>query len=95
MLPFMIGCKVPEDDAAWQVLMTLKDIVELVMAPVHTEETVGYKESKISEHRYRYLNVFPEEKSKPKHHFLEHYSWLTTAFGPLVVLWTMRFEETF
>lgn len=62
MLPFMIGCKVPEDDAAWQVLMTLKDIVELVMAPVHTKETVGYKESKISEHRYRYLNVFPEEK---------------------------------
>ncbi len=36
--------------------------------------------------------MFPEEKLKPKHHFLEHYPWLTTAFGPLVALWTMRFE---
>ncbi|XP_026099560.1 uncharacterized protein LOC113070477 [Carassius auratus] len=92
MLPFMIGNKVPEEDSAWQVLMTLKDVVELVMAPVYTDETLGYMESKISEHRYRYLDLFPEEKLRPKHHFLEHYPWLTTAFGPLVFLWTMRFE---
>lgn len=91
MLPFMIGDKVP-DDPAWQVLMTLKEVVELAMAPVHTKETIGYMDSKISEHRYRYLSVFPDEKLKPKHHFLEHYPWLTTAFGPLVFLWTMRFE---
>lgn len=86
----MIDDKVPEENTAWQVLMTLKDVVELVMAPVHTDETLGYMESKISEHRYRYLDVFPEEKLK--HHFLEHYPWLTTAFGPLVLLWTMRFK---
>lgn len=92
MLPFMIGDKVSADDTAWQVLMTLKDIVELLMAPVHTDEMLGYMESKISEHRYRYLNVFPEEKLRPNHHFLDHYPWLTTAFGPLVFLWTMRFE---
>ena len=88
----MIGDKVPEDDRAWHVLMTLKYVVELVMAPYHTVETLGYLESKISEHRYRYLDVFPEEKLKPKHHFLEHYPRLTTAFGLLVALWTMRFE---
>lgn len=88
----MIGDRIPEDDSAWQVLMTLKDIVELVMAPVHTNESIGYLESKISEHRYRYLNVFPNQTVKPKHHFLEHYPSLTTAFGPLVALWTMCFE---
>ena len=92
LLPLVIGDKVPEDDAVWQVLMNLKDVVELVMAPVHTDETLGYMNSKISEHRFRYLDVFPEEKLKPKHHFLEHYPWLLTAFGHLVALWTMRFE---
>nr|XP_020474258.1 uncharacterized protein LOC109970793 [Monopterus albus] len=92
MLPFMIGDRVPEDDKAWEVLMTLKDVVELVMAPVHTDETLGYMESKISEHRHRYLDVFPSSKLTPKHHFLEHYPQLTTMFGPLVALWTMRFE---
>lgn len=89
MLPLII---IPEDDQAWQVLMTLKDVVELVIAPVHTDETLGYMESKISEHHYRYLNVFSGEKLKPKHHFLEHYPLLTAAFDPLMTLWTMRFE---
>lgn len=37
LLPLIIGLKVPEDDEVWQMLMTLKDIVEPVMAPVHTE----------------------------------------------------------
>lgn len=92
MLPFMVGRKVPEDDLVWQVIMTLKDIVELVMAPVHTHYTIGYLESKIGEHRHRFLEVFPEERFIPKHHFLEHYPWLITAFGPVVALWTMRFE---
>lgn len=72
--------------------MTLKDAVELVMAPFHTNETIGYMLRKISEHRYRYLQVFPEEKLKPKHHFPEHYPWLTTAFRTLVNFWTIRFK---
>lgn len=92
MMPLMIGDKVPEDKPAWEVLMNLKDVVELVMAPLHTDETIGYMHSKISEHRYRYFEVFPEEKVRPKHHFLEHYPWLTTVYGPLVHFWTMRFE---
>lgn len=65
--------------------MTLKDVVELVMAPAHTDETVGYMESKISEHCSRYLKTFSAEKLKPKHRFLEHYPWLTTAFGHLLI----------
>ncbi|KAL2093349.1 hypothetical protein ACEWY4_010661 [Coilia grayii] len=92
LLPFMVGRKVPEDDLVWQVIMTLKEVVELVMAPVHTDYTIGCLESKIGEHRHRFLEVFPEEKIIPKHHFLEHYPWLITAFGPVVALWTMRFE---
>ncbi|KAL6467083.1 hypothetical protein MHYP_G00248870 [Metynnis hypsauchen] len=92
MLAFMVGEKIPQDDKVWQLLMTMKDIVELVMAPVHTDESIGYLDSKIGEHRYRFLEVFTHEKLIPKHHFLEHYPWLITAFGPLVALWTMRFE---
>ncbi|XP_036973983.1 uncharacterized protein LOC119030471 [Acanthopagrus latus] len=92
MIPLMIGDKVPEDEPAWEVLMTLKDVVELVMAPLHTDETIGYMQSKISEHCYRFLEVFPEETVRPKHHFHEHYPWLTTVYGPPVHFWTMRFE---
>lgn len=92
LLPLIVGSRVPEGDSAWQVLLTLKDIVELVVAPVHTVESIAYLDFKISEHRDRFLEVFPEQKLIPKHHFLEHYPALIDKYGPLVGVWTMRFE---
>lgn len=73
MLQFLIGHVVPEGEPAWQVLMDLKDIVELVVSPVHTDESISYPEMKISEHRQRHQELFPNVKLLPKHHFLEHY----------------------
>lgn len=32
------------------------------------------------------------QRFSPKHHFVEHYPTLIRCFGPLVHLWTMRFE---
>lgn len=92
LLPFIIGFKVPESEPAWHLLMDLKDIAELVISPFHTDDTIQYLDTKISEHSHRYLQVFPETKLLPKHHYLEHYPQLIKAFGPLVALWTMRFE---
>ena len=74
------------------MILDLKDIAELVVAPVHSLETIAYLECKISEHRQRYQELFPEQKLLPKHHFLEHYPEMIKCFGPLVSLWTMRFE---
>lgn len=91
-LPFVIGYIVPEDEPAWLVILDLKDIVELVVAPVHTDETVAYLEAKIYDHRQRYFELFPHVKLLPKHHYLEHYPQMIRCFGPLVALWTMRFE---
>lgn len=50
-LPLLIGPLVPEDDPAWLVLMDLKDITELVVAPVHSDDSLAFLESKIIEHR--------------------------------------------
>lgn len=87
----MMGSKVPEQEEAWQLIMTLKD-VELAMSPTHTDESIGYFDSLIAENRSRFKSVFMHEKVIPKHHFVEHYPQLIKAFGPLVSLWTMRFE---
>ena len=92
LLSFIIGATVPLNDPAWHVLMILKDITELVVAPIHTEESICYLDTLISEHRHRLLEVFPDQKLIPKHHFLEHYPDLIRGYGPLVSLWTMRFE---
>lgn len=92
LLPFIIGAKVPFSDPAWQVLMTLKDITELVVSPIHTEDSISYLDTLISEHRHRLLEVFPDFRLTPKFHFLEHYPDMIKCFGPLVCVWTMRFE---
>lgn len=71
--PFVIGQILPDGEPAWQVILDLKDIVELVVAPVQAEETIAYLEGRIYDHRQRYLELFPHIKLLPKHHYLEHY----------------------
>lgn len=92
LLPFLIGHCVPEGDDTWEILMLLKDIIELAVAPRHTEETLHFMECKITEHRRLLQSTFPGFKLKPKHHYLEHYPYLVRKFGPLCDVWTMRFE---
>lgn len=36
--------------------------------------------------------LFPDKKFEPKHHYVEHYPELIAEFGPLLFMWTMRFE---
>lgn len=62
------------------------------MAPVHSDDSLAFLESKILEHRQRYKELFPDIKLLPKHHFLEHYPQMVRLFGPLVVQCTMHFE---
>lgn len=92
MLPLLIGSVVPEEDGAWTVLMDLKEVVELSLCPEFTEESIQYLQSKIQDHREMLKEVFPDFKLRPKHHYIEHYPDLVRCFGPLIHLWTMRFE---
>lgn len=92
LLPLMIGNKVPERDGAWAILMDLKEITQLVLCPSFTDSSLQYLQTKIIEHRQCLKEVFPDFRIRPKHHYLEHYPDLIRQFGPLVHLWTMRFE---
>lgn len=91
-LPFLVGQLVPPDEPAWQVILDLKDMVELVVAPVHTAQSIAFLEARICDHRCRLQEVFPGIKLLRKHNFVEHYPQMIHFFGPLVVMWTMRFE---
>lgn len=66
LLPLMIGSKVQEEEQVWQLMMTLKDLVELVMSPTHTDERIGFLVSLISEHRHRFTSVLPQANLIPK-----------------------------
>lgn len=92
LLPLLIGSRVPEGDKIWEVLMELRDIVELAMSHTFTDDIIAYMAWKISGHRQLLQEVFPNFRLRPKHHYIEHYPHLIRSFGPLVHLWTMRFE---
>lgn len=90
--PLLVGQRVPAEEPAWEILTDLKDIVYLGVSPFHTEESIAYLNFKISEHRVRLQEVFPDYNLLPNHHYLENYPQLIRQFGPLVCLWTLRFE---
>lgn len=64
-LPFLNGHYILEGDNTWGTLMLLKDIVELVVAPGHTEEALNFLNCKISHATIhisrvaKYLSIFP------------------------------------
>ncbi|KAK7921877.1 hypothetical protein WMY93_008779 [Mugilogobius chulae] len=92
LLPLMIGRYIPEGDETWEVILCLKDVLELAMSTKFTEDTIDYLNIKLSEHRALLKSAFPNYKLRPKHHYLEHYPSLICVFGPLADVWTMRFE---
>ncbi|XP_071814886.1 uncharacterized protein [Apostichopus japonicus] len=92
LLPLLVGEHVPQNDMVWDVLLSLKDIVELVHSPVFTEEMITSLDAKIHDHKHQFTKAFPGKALKPKHHFIEHYTEEIKMFGPLVKVSTIRFE---
>lgn len=91
-LPLIIGHCVPEGDRTWELVLELKDLVELLSTPYFTPGLLCYLQAKISDHRQLLQTVFPENRLIPKHHFVEHYPHLIQKFGPPTECWTVRFE---
>lgn len=92
LLPLRIGHNIPEGDRSWEILMLLKDILELVVSSHFTDELIHILDCKIAERRELLQETFPNYKLRPKHHFIEHYPQMRKVFALLVNVWTMRFE---
>lgn len=94
LLPVLIGDKVQNyEDEVWQLALQLKDIVDLICAQKISLSQIAYLDILIQEYLELRKMVFPEMPLKPKHHYLRHYAALVLKFGPLMRLWTLRFES--
>ncbi|XP_072050319.1 uncharacterized protein [Amphiura filiformis] len=91
--PFMVYGLIPNtEDCVWQLVLKLKDIVEFVVSTNLQPSQVAYLEVLIHEYIADRKALFPQPL-RPKHHFLTHYAWNILMFGPLIRLWTLRFES--
>ena len=67
--------------------------MDLVCAPKISANQIAEMHIEIADYLDRRKLLFPDSSMKPKHHYLSHYASLTIKFGPLIRLWTMRFES--
>lgn len=92
MLPLMVGHCVPQHSEAWAVLLHLLDVTEYSATSLVTGELAATLADLVEEFLAAYFSLFPDATMKPKFHYLVHYPDLLMEYGPLVNVWTLRFE---
>lgn len=74
-------------------LCLLQEIVSIITAKSFTNAQVCYLKLQIEEYLEERKKLFPDIPLRPKHHYILHYPALMLRCGPLIWLWTMRFES--
>jgi hypothetical protein len=92
IIPLLIADLTDNESDVYQALLLLRSVCELIMAPSISLGQVAEMKVLIEDYIERRSCLFPDVRIRPKHHYLMHYAQLTLQFGPLVKLWTMRFE---
>jgi hypothetical protein len=90
-LGLMIGDLVPVGNEYWTLYTYLNAIVSIVTAPSIQKDCYILLETLIEEHHSTYISLFGKSL-KPKHHLMVHYPRIVQMSGPLIHLWSMRFE---
>lgn len=88
----MVGDLVPEHDPVWEIYLSLREILDIVMANTITSELTNSLDVLVSEHNSLFIDLF-KEKLKPKFHFLLHYASVMRKVGPVRHIWSMRYES--
>jgi len=81
------------EDNVWILMLYLREICSIICAPALSFGQVALLQEKINDYLSLRVKCFPSIKLRPKHHYISHYPILTTCFGPLKHLWTLRFES--
>ena len=97
VLPLLIGNRIknPCENGVWKLILLLREIVAYDCAPAITADQIAYLNVLIEEYIQSRVELFPDHPLKPKHHYLCHYPELILQFGPLIRLWTLRFESKY
>ncbi|CAN7937448.1 unnamed protein product [Ixodes hexagonus] len=93
LLPLFVSHKVDMKYSDWCLYLTLRKVVDIICAPKVSEEIVAYLHVLVEQYLADRKELFPMVPLKPKHHYLLHYSSLIRELGPLVNVWTLRFES--
>ncbi|XP_051947286.1 uncharacterized protein LOC127618717 [Xyrauchen texanus] len=91
-LPLLFGDIVPPSHKHWSLLLLLLQIMNIVFSPCLTLGMTVYLKHLIADHHKLFKYLYPQKNVIPKHHFMIHYSSSIRKIGPLLFMWSMRFE---
>lgn len=91
-ITLIFGDVVSEEDEHWNLLLLLLDIVKIIFSPSITEGVTVYLRYLIEEHHKLFKELYPTHNLIPKHHLMIHYPGVIQTIGPLIHVWTMRYE---
>lgn len=93
-LPVIIGdlIRTNEQKRYWELLIQLLECMSFAFCRKFSETIIDCLERSIIKHHNLFREIFPNTRLIPKHHFMCHYPYVIRQSGPLISLWTMRFE---
>lgn len=91
-LPLLFGDIVPEGNLNWTLLLILLQIINIIFSPSLTQGMTVLLKHLIIEHHDLFKKLYPDKNLIPKHHFMIHYPACIRKIGPLIHMWSMRFE---
>lgn len=92
-LPICISHFVPSDSEHWGLILALSEILDLVMAPKHTESSLAYFERLYQSFLETFKKLYPSASVRPKMHFLVHHGTIVRKNGPMRTFWAMNYER--
>ena len=93
LLPLFVFEWVPHNDPCLRLLLQMLDVIDLICAPTILPGEVDFLDEMISDLLEMYYTEFEEANVTPKAHFLTHYGLQILLLGPLIHLFTLRFES--
>lgn len=89
----IIGHKVHSLTSEWLLYIKLREIFDILSSKIIHNNSFELLNTLVQEHHELYLQCFPEDHLKPKHHNMVHYPRICTFAGPLDLISSMRFES--
>ncbi|KAL2102281.1 hypothetical protein ACEWY4_001449 [Coilia grayii] len=89
ILPFLLR---DVDNEYVKFINKLIEIVQIVLAPVISLQTISRLKIIIEEHLNQFKHLFPESNVIPKQHYMLHLPSQIKSLGPLIRCMCMRFE---
>ncbi|KAK2864168.1 hypothetical protein Q7C36_003322 [Tachysurus vachellii] len=91
-IPLIFSDIVPEGNQNWTSLLLLLQIINIIFSPSVTLGMTVHLKHLIMEHHDLFKHLYPGRNLIPKHHFMLHYPSCIRKIGPLIHMWSMRFE---